>query len=592
MADFSQSILRRLRDLSSNPRQYLEMLADRLDNFNKGRVAEIRPSGAGYRTLTPRERSEQITSGALENIGSGGMGALGVIKQKGGNWLTGSVEKALERLKRGIPHDFDVPLDVIADRLQVPISKVQDVMRKDRPRYDSIWEELWKESNPSSTALNKWIEGPLTKYVKRDMATPGDPVRALAEQGILHINPEAINPNMADAANRMRKVADSFVRTPDIDSPGTVLSKSPLARVWEDVSDSAVGTQPVGVRKRYEFQLKDSPWMADLPDETLVHHYNQSNDIGFSHLVDELKNALNPESGLPRNLLLTPEQMQQLGMEKAVRHVDAINKWRAEQQAIANLAKSQSPAVHLFKEYAENNPKGLRWVELKAPEDLPKGWELGKPTAFGEPTYRKSGSSDDVMNDPRRQLLQDQLKYEGDTMGHCVGGYCEDVIGGKSRIYSLRDAKGEPHVTIEVGQPLGFAGKKSREEYENFIRNLPDTRHTEEEIQQALKDLDDGGAWDERIIQIKGKANLAPKADYLPFVQDFVKSGKWGKVDDIQNTGLVKVETTDGVQYLTPEEFETLKNAIPKPGYAEGGLVRSPSLSLYSEGGIISNVQR
>jgi hypothetical protein len=39
-------------------------------------------------------------------------------------------------------------------------------------------------------------------------------------------------------------------------------------------------------------------------------------------------------------------------------------------------------------------------------------------------------------------------------MGHCVGGYCDVVRSGGTSIYSLRDPKGHPHVTIEVdGDP-------------------------------------------------------------------------------------------------------------------------------------------
>jgi hypothetical protein len=45
-----------------------------------------------------------------------------------------------------------------------------------------------------------------------------------------------------------------------------------------------------------------------------------------------------------------------------------------------------------------------------------------------------------------------------------------------------------------------------------------------------------------RIAQIKGKGNAKPKADYLPYVQDFVKGGKWSDVGDLQNTGLQRVE--------------------------------------------------
>ena len=55
------------------------------------------------------------------------------------------------------------------------------------------------------------------------------------------------------------------------------------------------------------------------------------------------------------------------------------------------------------------------------------------------------------------------------------------------------------------------------------------------------------------IVQIKGKQNRAPKDDYLPFVQDFVKSGRWGNVGDLRDTGLVKLP--DG-RYITQQQMK------------------------------------
>lgn len=42
------------------------------------------------------------------------------------------------------------------------------------------------------------------------------------------------------------------------------------------------------------------------------------------------------------------------------------------------------------------------------------------------------------------------LTREGDLMGHCVADYIDQVESGESIIYSLRDKKNEPHVTVEV----------------------------------------------------------------------------------------------------------------------------------------------
>lgn len=49
------------------------------------------------------------------------------------------------------------------------------------------------------------------------------------------------------------------------------------------------------------------------------------------------------------------------------------------------------------------------------------------------------------------QLLnKNDLTVEGNRMNHCVGSYCEDVANGSTRIFSLRDQRNSPKVTIEM----------------------------------------------------------------------------------------------------------------------------------------------
>lgn len=201
-----------------------------------------------------------------------------------------------------------------------------------------------------------------------------------------------------------------------------------------------------------------------------------------------------------------------------------------------------------------------------------------------------------------RQALQDALKYEGDTMRHCVGGYCEDVASGRSKIYSLRDAKGQPHVTIETAPRRGF-------DIATYYSNLPYARRQaldrESGVLKTYTRADgstveigggiENGVLDKRlasllekefqevralpiIVQIKGKQNRAPNPEYLPYVQDFVRSGKWSDVRDLQNTGLrrsrdvwndlgrAKLQEA-GQQfgdYLTQEEADALTQSVWK----------------------------
>ena len=590
MADFGQSILRRLRDMYNNPELYIEQLADNLNNFNKGQVAEIRPSGAGMRQLSRDEQVDRYTRGALDNLGGGGMGALGVIKNKGGNWLTGSVENALKGLKRGNPAPTERQLELVHQR------GGQEAVDRFIANGDK-----WNTESKADV-INNWIEGPLTKYVKRDMATEGDPVRKLAEQGILHIPEDAAMSNV-DSATYANRGAAGF-------DPWGV-GESRMGRQWENIADRSIMSGFAG--KMSEAARAENPWLEKLGSEDRVYQPSRIGvgETGMSHLIDELHNALNPESGLPRNLLLNPEDFQQMGMERAVRHVANINNWRAAQKAEADAMRANNAATRLHKEYPENNPMGLRWVELKASEELPEGWEAGKPSAFGEPTYRKIGTMDNHLEDPRRIALQDALKYEGDTMGHCVGGYCDDVLSGSSRIFSLRDAKGQPHVTIET-RP-GIVDEDLA--YDPDFWERPEFKGADlsdhELIQKITQDILDKEKTPESIVQIKGKQNRAPNPEYLPFVQDFVKSGKWSNIGDLQNTGLRRSRDVwndmeqkkiseaghEIPEYTTMDDIKALNSKV-WPGddvynFAEGGLVTNYQQALPEDAmpAIISNYQ-
>lgn len=456
-----------------------------------------------------RRAARGMVDDAVESL----PGQLSVVKPKGGNWLSGSVEDSLGGLKR----DFG------------------SIGRGGAP-------------HPHDAALNSWIEGPLTKYVKNLMATPEDPVRALAERGVLHFEPRAGASVSADASRHQAR------RSGSMPMAGTTTPFDSMGRRWEDVADATVSTAPYldhlplgseTASVKTLLRNKFGDYAAENPD-TLAHSLNRGSGaegLGFNHLIDELGNAINPESGLPAHLQFPSERLGKVSVPQAVERVSQINAWRAAQKAEADMLRANNAATVLHKEYPENNPLGLSWKELKALDDTPEG----------------------------RQALADALKYEGDTMGHCVGGYCDEVLSGKSRIFSLRDTKGEPHVTVEVA-PEGRAVNAW----------VP-----EGEEPSALPS----------IVQIKGKQNRAPNPEYLPFVQDFVRNSPFGKgwsnVGDLQNTRLrrssdvwndlerakIKESGRDMGDYVTDDEINLIGNSV-WPGkwgkFAKGGSVNSP----------------
>jgi len=101
------------------------------------------------------------------------------------------------------------------------------------------------------------------------------------------------------------------------------------------------------------------------------------------------------------------------------------------------------------------------------------------------------------------------------------------------------------------------------------------------------------------ILQIKGPSNKKPNDEYLPFVQDFVRSGKWSDIDDLHHTGLrratdawnpneekmIRAAGIDFPTYATQQEIDAINQRVwpglmgpaKPPGYAEGGSVTAPT---------------
>ena len=461
-----------------------------------------------------------------------------IIKEGGGNWLAGNVEGALKPLKRE----------------DVSVSKPDP--------------------------LNQWVDKQLTRYIKNQMGTKEDPIRASADKGILHYEPRG----GAVSARTNRKLAG--LNTDPI-------STTPYGMAWENVADAAISGAPYRMHLPM-ISAEDAPdalralggEFAFQNPNALAYSMNKgitTQDLGFNHLIDELRNAINPASGLPRELLIKPELLSKLSVPQAVERVAKINEWRAAQKAEADLLRARNPATVMHKEY----PEGYSWYELKMPEsrDTVKGHQTS-----GEAAYKQ---------------LQEALKYEGEQMGHCVGGYCPDVAEGRSRIYSLRDKKGQPHVTIEV-KPQKQSDVDSIEWInENAARgaleageinNLNDWKDASQEVKDWYLDLAKKSFDAEfkpnllppSITQIKGKSNLAPKEKYLPFVQDFVMSGNWSDVRDLENAGLMRVDLLKKAgwdlgdinkKYLTKQEFEDIERGMynsmkPTYGSTDEGMKR------------------
>jgi hypothetical protein len=614
------------------------------------------PPDTAYDPL--RDRMEQI--GALTYA----------IKPKGGNVVPQNIQTSLDNIRpmMAVPGEGVLPPSRMFASSYA--ARLKDQIEKSRQAGDpTAYLEGKLSAVEPNAALDNWIQTKLSKYVRTDMGSEADPVRKLAEEmstkvkadyevGLKRIAKMKSDIAKAKAKNKntdasettlaaeIEKVEGAFRQTsllpaalgpthPALRTDRAALaaenremagfspypiSKTNLGKEWEEIADMEFRPHKAGdLVKTNSLAFQENPWIGNLnPDEIVytVDPYIYQKPM-FTHTVDELKNALDPASGLPQRLQLKPEDMQQLSIDKAFRLVNNINDWRLEQRIALNLEEANRAAVTV-KQYP-GSPGNLQWQEIKAPTytELPPGYTIEKLddatsvlkgpdgkslTYFGATDGPASNHQKEALSFLSKNDLERALKYEGSTMRHCVGGYCDDVWSGRTRTYSLRDSKGEPHVTIETAPadirrngntPRDFIDSLGLENLSEFssrygidkneINNLfykdqpLDTVQVSRKIiaspefQQWLKSRPD------EILQIKGKANEKPIKKYIPFVQDFVLSGKWSSVGDIRNAELNKLDrggkllrelSEEGYdiskipQYVTDEELKELMKIL------------------------------
>jgi hypothetical protein len=118
---------------------------------------------------------------------------------------------------------------------------------------------------------------------------------------------------------------------------------------------------------------------------------------------------------------------------------------------------------------------------------------------------------------------------EGNMMGHCVGGYSKEIENGDTMIFSLRDPRGEPHVTMEIkpSQKFGEWLTERVEEDSEYI-----ARRAFPKFSPSVADDDHGSPLDRSLFD---EADL-PAHDYRMGVQPDPGSYA-GPIEDILDEG-------------------------------------------------------
>jgi hypothetical protein len=481
-----------------------------------------------------------------------------IVKSGGGNWLRQGLD---EQRTLGDAGD----------------GRAQSIWARQSDDYKAQYPHREQLAVASDTVAD-WANKNMRKYMANQMGTKDDPVRKLAEQDISHfgMRPDEFGeyPFIKPTPETKKLRAEHAVRTWE----PTTMADSSLAQYWENLSDNAIKATTVGDIKNapkagYSFKAKEdiAPYADKVPPETPIYNIDTGDNyqtarqsLGFNRLLDVMKEDI--AAGR-----ITPKEVSAWDMEQAVRHVDKRDKaiYKAEAEEADRLTKEFARYFPTLKEYPDNS----RWIELKVPDlnDLPKEERLQLIDKLKKEAIEKDIDPEQYVEDYPRMKLEEALKHEGEKMGHCVGSYCEDVITGKSRVISYRDANGDSHVTLEITpneNPYGATGSgfvdlpiKTRTEYENIIRqwrrNNPDVEYlTDADINRALKEAGVEPRPDE-IKQIKGKQDARPVEKYIPYVQDFQRMTKYPIEGDFENSGFIKHPSG---KYFTKQEAQGLFN--------------------------------
>lgn len=334
-----------------------------------------------------------------------------------------------------------------------------------------------RNHGPWNPAMNDWVDNTVQKYVKNQMGTEDDIIRKLADQNIGN-DMEMLNmetrPRLFPATENARVIAGF---------PKEGVATTPAGAWWENAVDQSMTVRPAGKYAQSPKAMENNPWLTKTDPNVPIAQIEEFEGL-HSDILSKMAKDLNDDVIAGR---IRPDQLNKVSVEEAMRrsHKKMID-------VTAEEAKVRATA-NPHKQY----DTGFKWVELGP----------------------KPGEAADVAKERVGKLLT----AEGKTMQNCVGGYCGDVMKGKTKIYSLENPNGGSHVTIEVKPPnrQKFIAENALEAERIFTTQGKEA--LESWIAANIKPS---------IAQIKGKQNSTKiGSEYQKMVDDFIGDpAQWGSI--------------------------------------------------------------
>jgi len=377
-------------------------------------------------------------------------------------------------------------------------------------------------STEQGAAIKQFFDKKARNFIQNQYGTADDPVFKKILEGQIPANQFFISPEKIqryrDSASKenLKAIRDAYdaetgvtalINKAVAKAKGEGYSSTHLYKVQQDIKDLIAKQSPdnpttlmTSIRPLEQQTIREYPSLYDFPGmKQLVEEGDKkgiASLLSKSNLPPHIRQAITQGDPVFTNIL----SMNALKLGELKDYLSTRSANEIKNMGFAD-ALAKSSQWHEMLANAKSNPEKFSRKELFA------GTE---PIAKAKDDY----SWVDVKT-------KEALTIEGCIMGHCVGNrpsYLEGVVNGTKKIYSLRDKKGVPHVTIELNK----TNQVPMYNWDGSVRK---------EVDPSKKDVFD------EIVQIKGTANT-PAESYFPQIDEFLTdySNKIG--DDLKFTEL------------------------------------------------------
>jgi len=425
----------------------------------------------------------------------------------------------------------------------------------------------------SVEALDNWMNTKLRKFILNEMGSKNDSVKLAADEGFT-LGPGDYE-SIADAA-----ISDNTLTAGEYLNRYNMVMNDDFVN---EITGELMRDQPLGMSKKLVNLVEDNPWLRKVPPETVIRDIDGNalvDDLNFQHMIDEIQNAMDLDTNLPRQLQIDPKDLNKISMRQMVEKVSKINDWRmkeadrvSKKELLDNIADTNTVIDLPDFDLSFVDKKGGGWVEMPdAASD-----SGGKVCT----TIGKAGG----------------WCTQGETMAKSYGS-------GDSRLIALLDGEGRPHIqlnlkirddgTLVLGEvkPIGntfFSNKVS-----NYMSKDPEYRT---KLGSALKTFlnqnQDGfsqnpmsGSYDILdfgLFDMKDMDHVQAKLKDI-FSEEY--DNGMGAMINSNFQSMLTGSKIDGIElprFLTRGEFLELMdpytpNSAGGSGYAKGGTVYNPNL--------------